>query len=356
MKQFAYSKITLGVLLTGALALAGCGIGGGDDDSSSSGSGNVLAPSTSSSGSSSSGGTSSSSSSSSGSGAVSSSSSSGGATASSSSGGAANPIVWNVYNPKATKALPTSPGSLVAGYGSATTFFESTAGDAARFTIGGADNSLQYVSATTPTSSSVRLCDLSACSGTNDSVVQDTFPKTISVLVCAKPNDITGKNALDIEVAMGPSGSVPSSPKVKMVVQKSGSTSGIQLNASNATNNVGTTGVLSGSGAGTGNGLPVDSSDGNYHLYHLTATMTSATSGTASVYFDGAATPAITQAAGAYVTTSGSSNYLKIGSTSSSTAYSGSVAWVIWTNSATHTSPSQMHGLLPAGLGSCNPY
>ncbi|WP_024912533.1 polysaccharide lyase [Chania multitudinisentens] len=250
-------------------------------------------------------------------------------------------IKWNLYTPLTNGGLmPNVNGAVSNSYGTANQF--AVNGNLTPFSIN-PDNTLRYDNTGSTVTTAVRLCNTGSCDNAGkglkasaDSVTNDGYPKGFTWLACVKANEPGTKNALEIEVATGDFLLGPAySSRVKTVIQKTSSATGVQLNS------------IDGSSSSV-----VQADTSQYHLYQVSIALDTYNTGSVNLFIDGKAAKVRAGPALPYsgvlnsVSLTGPGNYLSIGSgAATSTATSGSMAWFIWTKEA--LSPADIAGSLP---------
>ncbi|VXD06228.1 conserved exported hypothetical protein [Enterobacterales bacterium 8AC] len=250
-------------------------------------------------------------------------------------------IKWNLYAPLTNGGLlPNVSGAVSNSYGTANLF--AVNGNLTPFSIN-PDNTLRYDNTGSAVTTAVRLCNTGSCDNANkglkasaDSVTSDGYPKGFTWLACVKANEPSSKNALEIEVATGDFLLGPDySSRVKTVIQKTSSATGVQLNS------------IDGSSSSV-----VQTDTSQYHLYQVSIAMENYNTGTVNLFIDGKAAKVKSGPALPYrgvlnaVSLSGPGNYFSLGSgAATSTATHGSLAWIIWTKAA--LAPADIAGSLP---------
>lgn len=250
-------------------------------------------------------------------------------------------VKWNAYVPITNGGLmPNVSGAISNSYGTANLF--AVNGNMTPFSID-PDNTLRYNNTGSTATTAVRLCNTGSCDNANkglkasaDSVTNDGYPKGFTWMACVKANEPSSKNALEIEVATGDYLLGPDySSRVKTVIQKSTSSTGVQINN------------IDGSSSAV-----VQTDTSQYHLYQVSVALESYNTGTVNLFIDGKAAKVKSGPALPYTGTlnpvplTGPGNYLSVGSgAATTTATSGSLAWLIWTKDS--LSPTDVVGTLP---------
>jgi hypothetical protein len=233
-------------------------------------------------------------------------------------------IDWNVFN---ADASPLATDSLTLADGSTTEFSSSSSRpDGSDYFTDNMDGTVLFDTESADAATDPRLYARYVW----DAPTAPVYPRNFTVLMGVTGNpDTTDARVLEMDLRLsdGTSGS-----RIKTILRSDGSNQGIQVE------NI--------DGSDDPNAYDAANPYDDYRIYQVSVALTSATTGTVSVYEAGNDTPLITHTG---TLNSTSDNYIRFGEASSSD-FQGTIDFIIWTEDGAYL-PSELVGLLPAGIG-----
>ncbi len=159
------------------------------------------------------------------------------------------------------------------------------------------------------------------------------YPKYFTLVAGVSGNN-DNLRVLELEVAMADTAAAGS--RLKIILRNDGSNKGVQLERANNDVTVNSFGVVD-----------MD----KFAIYQVAITLTDATTGTVSVYRNGALMPNLSLTGVTMRATSAAGdNFIRVGEISGSAAYKSTIDWLVWTNEAAY-SPDDISDWLPADMG-----
>lgn len=241
-------------------------------------------------------------------------------------------VSWSAYN---GDQLPTATGSISRAGQSSTQFnlCASAGCDASYASVG---SGLLSVDTTTGPLSSQTYFQI------DDAFSTGGYPKKATIVARMRGNSLATIKGLMIDSAFSKAGE--SGPRVHFRVLPDADAHGFYLSQ------------IDQAAGGDGNvyGKNIDASA--WHIFQISVSLSSATTGKVEVFLDADPVPVISQNfTNLLQATAVGQNYLRIGEEDTSGASRGDFDWVVWTSEAAYT-PEQIKGLLPSGLGSTTDY
>jgi pectate lyase len=233
------------------------------------------------------------------------------------SSSASGEALWNIYN---ANYHPAVSGSVTLADNSLSQFTLTGTGDyfAAQ---GNGTVTLDTSAAVTYTSGALI---------SNVVNYSNVYPKHFT-LIAGITGPVESSRALELEIAMADTATAGS--RLKAILRNDGSNQGVQLESANGGTSVNSYSITNMS---------------SFAIYHITITLTNATTGSVNVYRNGVAMPNLSlnnvtmRAASA-----AGDNFLRFGDVSASAAYKSNIDWMVWTNAGAFT-PEQAAENLPA--------
>ncbi|MEN3113516.1 hypothetical protein ACFONG_15585 [Uliginosibacterium paludis] len=247
-------------------------------------------------------------------------------------GAVAGYMGWSAYT---GDLLPTATGSISRAGQSSTQFklCASAGCDASYASVGSGLLSVDTTTAPLTSQTYFQIDDAFSTGG---------YPKKATILARMRGNGLAGVKGLVIDSAFSKAGE--SGPRVHLRMLPDNDSHGFYLSQ------------IDQSASSDQNVYGQDIDATAWHVFQISLSFTSATSGKVEVYLDANPVPVISQNFTSLLqATAVGQNYLRIGEEDTSGAGRGDFDWVIWTSEAAYT-PEQIKGLLPSGLGTTTGY
>ncbi len=247
-------------------------------------------------------------------------------------GAVAGYMGWSAYT---GDLLPTATGSISRAGQSSTQFklCASAGCDASYASVG---SGLLSVDTTTGPLASQTYFQI------DDAFSTGGYPKKATILARMRGNSLATIKGLMIDSAFSKAGE--SGPRVHFRVLPDADAHGFYLSA------------IDQAAGGDGNVYGKDIDASAWHIFQISVSLSSATTGKVEVFLDANPVPVISQNfVNLLQATAIGQNYLRIGEEDTSGASRGDFDWVIWTSEAAYN-PTQIQGLLPSGLGTTTGY